>query len=195
MAWLSDFDRVSSIYDLLPIPTHPEVLRDRVAGVEGPFVDLGGGTGRFTVEIHRPTAFPIVLDPSEGMLGKAHRTGRPVRPVQGIGQTMPFEDDALGAITVTEAFHHFAPEQPGVVAEAARVLRDDGVLLIEEIDPTRLLGRAIELGEHLIGFDSVFLAPAELERIASEAFGEVAVERTGSFTYLVEARRPRLPRS
>lgn len=188
---MAEFDLLSRVYDHLPIPTHPEPIRERLVDQGGPFVDLGGGTGRFTGKMHPPEATSIVLDASPGMLARGRRAGRPHHPVQGLGETMPFEDDALGGITVTEAFHHFAPEQPGVVAEAARVLRGDGVLLIEEIDPTRLLGRLVELGEHVIGFGSVFLAPAELERIAEAAFDTVILERTGSFTYLVEARDPR----
>ncbi len=187
---MAEFDLVSRFYDLLPIPTHPDALRARLEGQEGPFVDLGGGTGRFTNRMHPPAELSLVLDASGGMLARARQTGRDLVPIRGLGETMPFGDDVLGGITVTEAFHHFAPDQPGVVAEAARVLRDDGVLLIEEIDPTRPLGRLIEFGEHVIGFGSVFLSPAELERIVQTCFGTVTVETTGRFTYLVEARDP-----
>lgn len=187
---MAEFDLVSRFYDLLPIPTHPATIRERLAGQAGPVVDLGGGTGRFTGEMHPSTATSIVLDASQGMLARGRGAGRSHHPVRGLGETMPFEDGALGGITVTEAFHHFAPDQPGVVAEAARVLRDEGVLLIEEIDPTRPLGRLIEFGEHVIGFGSVFLSPAELERIVQTRFETVTVETTGRFTYLVEARDP-----
>lgn len=186
MGWLADFDRVSRVYDLLPIPTHPEALAERLEGLEGPLVDVGGGTGRFT---ERLVGEPrLVLDPSAGMLARARERG--LGAVRGVGQAAPLASGTVGAVTVTEAFHHFE-DQRAVLREAARVLRGDGVLLIEEIDPTSLLGRAVELGEHLIGFQSTFLEPGELAADAAEVFEAVTVEATGPLTYLLEARTPR----
>lgn len=191
---MARFDRLARVYDGLPIPNHPEVLRERVEAAPGPRLDLGGGTGRASVEIHGDRE-PVVLDASSGMLARARRAGRAVRPVRGLGQALPFADASFGAVTVTEAFHHFAPHQPAVLDEVARVLAPAGVLVVEEIDPDHLLGRAVELGENLLlRFGSRFLRPEELEEMAEHTFEEVATERTGSFTYLLEARQPRSPR-
>jgi ubiquinone/menaquinone biosynthesis C-methylase UbiE len=188
------FDRLARIYDLFPIPTHPDRVGEALAGVEGPAVDLGGGTARFTERIHADREPRLVTDPSAGMLTRARQAGRPVAPVQADGAQLPLDDGSVGAISVTEAFHHFDPNQRAIVAEAARVLRPDGVLAIEEIDPSRLLGKAIELGEnHVLGFGSVFLEPEALAALVREAFEDVHVEGTGSFTYLVEAREPNPP--
>lgn len=188
MSWLTDFDIVSRVYDVLPIPTHPDALRDRL-DTQGPFVDLGGGTGRFTEAMHGVDGESLVADPSRGMLAKAGKRG--LRAVQSTGTALPFPDASVGAITVTEAFHHFAPAQDAVLGEVHRVLREDGVLLIEEIDPTRWSGRLLEFGEHVIGFDSVFLAPDELEAKAATRFEDTTTTRTGHLTYLLEARGPR----
>lgn len=189
MGWLSDFDRVSSFYDSLPIPTHAEPIRARLDGVEGPRVDLGGGTGRFTLEVHGE-AGATVVDPSEGMLAEARERG--LDGVRGAGEALPVAEGSLGAVTVTEAFHHFTPNQGEVLDEIAAALHEDGVLLIEEIDPSRVLGRVIALGERVIGFDSAFLTPDELVDLLHERFATVAVTRTGWFTYLVDARGPEL---
>lgn len=190
MGQLDGFGWISRFYDVLPIPTHPDALAARLDGVQGPVVDLGGGTARFTRRLHPGPQRPVVLDASRPMLARARRADRPVRLVQGAGQAMPLAEGSLGAITVTEAFHHFAPAQGQVLREAARVLRDDGVLLVEEIDPDRLIGRAIELGERLVGFGSVFHPPTRLASMARERFGQVSIDRTGRFTYLLEARVP-----
>ncbi len=188
MSWFTDFDIVSRVYDVLPIPTHPHPLRDRL-DTKGAVVDLGGGTGRFTRALHGNDARSIVADASQGMLTKARKRGLPT--VRSDGQRLPFPDASIGAVTITEAFHHFAPHQDAVLGEVQRILRDDGVLLIEEIDPTRWTGRLLEFGEHVIGFDSVFLEPPELEALAKACFDEVETERTGRFTYLLEARGPK----
>lgn len=187
------FDRLSRIYDLFPIPTNPDRVREALAGAPGPAVDLGGGTARFSRRMHPGREPVLVADASRGMLGQARRRNRPVHPVQADGARLPFADEGIGAVTVTEAFHHFAPHQRDVLREAARVLREDGVLVVEEIDPSRLLGRLIQLGEnHLLGFGSVFHEPDTLAEAAREAFADVRTERTSSYTYLVEARQPRL---
>lgn len=186
--WFTDFDIVSRVYDVLPIPTHPEPIRERL-DTQGPFVDLGGGTGRLTQALHGEQAGSIVADASRGMLAKAKRRG--LGTVQATGQALPFPDASLGAVTITEAFHHFAPHQDAVMGEIQRVLREDGVLLIEEIDPTRWSGRILEFGEHLIGFQSVFLESPELEAKAKPRFASTSTTRTGRFTYLLEARGPR----
>lgn len=185
------FDRLAPIYDLFPIPTHPERVREAIGDVRGPAVDLGGGTGRFSTELHPGRDPVVVADASRGMLTQARRRGRALAPVLADGARLPVASGAIAAVTATEAFHHFAPRQQEVLAEAARVLRKDGVLVVEEIDPSRLLGRLIELGENLaLRFGSVFHEPDELARAAREVFADVRTERTGSFTYLVEAREP-----
>lgn len=189
---MARFDRLARVYDWIPIPTHPERVREATANVHGPAVDLGGGTGRFTARLHPDREPRLLVDASAGMLARARRAGRPVAPVQADGARLPLADDAVGAITVTEAFHHFAPHQREVLAEAARVLLPGGVLAVEEIDPGRWLGRAVELGENLLmRFGSRFREPDELRRLAEASFADVETERTGSFTYLLRAREPR----
>lgn len=190
MGWLADFDHVSRFYDWLPIPTDPAPVREALEGLEGPALDLGGGTGRFTKRLHPERKPRLLVDPSRGMLQRARRTGRHVAPVQGHGDRLPLPTGSIAAATVTEAFHHFAPGEEAILTELARVLRSDGALAIQEIDPGRRLGRAIELGESLIGFDSVFRSPKQLCELVETAFQDVTVERTGSFTYLVTACTP-----
>lgn len=189
---MARFDAISRLYDLLPIPNHARVLRERLEDLPGPRLDVGGGTGKFTVRLHDERHRRVVLDASRGMLARGRRAGRDLALIQGDGARMPLREDAFGAVTVTEAFHHFAPHQRAVVDEIARVLDPDGAFLVEEIDPERLLGRVVELGENLVlRFGSVFHPPADLALLVGERFERVETERTGSFTYLLEARGPR----
>lgn len=157
----------------------------------GPRLDLGGGTAKFAVRIHIGHR-PLVLDASAAMLARGLLRGRAFDPVLGDAARLPFPDGSIGAVTITEAFHHFAPHQDAVVAEAARVLGDDGVLLIEDIDPGRLLGRSIELFERALRMGSRFLEPAALAALVRRHFATVTHASSGRCTLLYEARGPRV---
>ena len=186
-----DFDSVAWCYDRVPVPTHPKHLAPRMKQVQGPIVDLGGGTGKYTMRIlsegHKPT---IVVDPARKMLAKGRRKGRDIGFIQAMGESLPIPDSSVAGVVITEAFHHFGRSQPQVVKEIARILRSDGLLLIEEPDPGRFFGRLMAWGERLQGMSSVFHRPAGLVAMLEPCFGSVTVHRTGWFTYAVECRNP-----
>lgn len=187
-----DFDPVAWCYDCVPVPTHPRRLAPRLDGIEGDVVDLGGGTGRFSVRAFDPDKQRIlVVDPAHKMLQKSRRKHRPVHAVQAVGEMLPLPDRSIAAVLVTEAFHHFAEGQKLVLHEVVRVLKDDGMLLIEEPDPSRFIGRIMAFGERVQKMTSVFHPPGGLAAMLAVHFESVTTKRTGWFTYLAEAKRPR----
>ncbi len=186
-----DFDRLAWLYDWIPVPTHPPRLAPRLRGIHGPVLDLGGGTGRFSARMFDPDkARILVADPAAKMLAKTRRKGRRVEGIRCIGEALPLGDASLAAVVITEAFHHFAHGQQDILRETARVLRQDGLLLIEEPDPSRFMGRLMRWGERRQGMNSVFRSPPELVRMLEPHFGSITTARTGWFTYLVEGRDP-----
>jgi demethylmenaquinone methyltransferase/2-methoxy-6-polyprenyl-1,4-benzoquinol methylase len=84
-----------------------------------------------------------------------------VTGVLGIAKSMPFETASFDAVIVTDAFHHFR-DQPGAVAEFARVVRPGGGVIVVDLDPTGIIMRAIVLGEKLLGEPGAFFTPAEM---------------------------------
>jgi ubiquinone/menaquinone biosynthesis C-methylase UbiE len=95
-------------------------------------IDLGCGTGRFTVPLaERFQAKVIGVDPSEKMLAQARAKSVPDRVsfVKGSGEEIPCADACADLIFSSMAFHHFAsPSQ--VADECHRVLTPDGVVCI-----------------------------------------------------------------
>jgi len=189
------FDRFARIYDWVMPAADSGSLAAALSRADGDIdrvLDLGGGTGRATIAIDAPER--VVVDVSKPMLSRAQtRTasgpGKPTDPpgplgaVQGDAGRLPVGDDAVDAAIIVDAFHHM-PQQAAVVAEANRVLRPGGVLIIREFDPSHPLGWLLVRAEHAIGMKSTFYTPADLADLLAETGFSVEVPDSG-FEYTV----------
>ena len=104
----------------------------------GHLLDIGTGTGRMA-EIFAPTARRITaLDRSPEMLrlarAKLADQPVPIDLVQGDFLALPMDDASIDSIVIHQALH-FAHEPDRVIAEAARVLRGGGHLLVVDFAP------------------------------------------------------------
>lgn len=104
----------------------------------GHLLDVGTGTGRMA-EIFAPTARRITaLDRSPEMLriARTKLAGQavPIDLVQGDFLNLPMDDASIDSIVIHQALH-FAHEPDRVIAEAGRVLRGGGHLLIVDFAP------------------------------------------------------------
>jgi demethylmenaquinone methyltransferase/2-methoxy-6-polyprenyl-1,4-benzoquinol methylase len=180
------FDRAARFYDLLAPTPDAEELRDALSFADRDIerlLDVGGGTGRGASALG--VRERIVADAAEGMTRQARRNG--LEAVRADAASLPFADESVDAVLVVDALHHFGdPER--AVESAARVVRPGGLLVVREIDPTSLVGRLVEGGEHLYGFDSKFFAPDDLGRLVADA-GLDAKYRSRGFEYTVVGRK------
>lgn len=190
------FDRLARLYDLAMPDAEPDVLATGLAYGDGDIhhvLDVGGGTGRAArvlaeavrrsqapsspgrsrpspagtdeaARVERPR--PLVVDAALGMLRRARAAG--VEGVQGDAGTLPVRDGAVDAVVIVDALHHF-PAAERAIADAARVLRPGGVLVIREFDRTTLRGRALGAVERAVGFDSTFYAATDLLDLVEDA--------------------------
>lgn len=104
----------------------------------GHLLDIGTGTGRMA-EIFGPSADHITaLDRSPEMLRiartKLAQQGLPVDLVQGDFLSLPLANAAVDTVVMHQVLH-FAQQPERVIAEAARVLGDEGHLLIVDFAP------------------------------------------------------------
>jgi ubiquinone/menaquinone biosynthesis C-methylase UbiE len=132
-------------------------------------VDIGCGPGSLAKEILslQPEARPVGLDPDCSMLRFAHsHAGGRARWTLGFGQALPFADETADCIAMTLLLHHLTrPQKERTLAEAMRVLRPGGKLIITDWTAPRGVGR---LGFLLIRVLDGF------EQTADHAHGHVA---------------------
>ena len=99
-------------------------------------VDVGCGPGRFLREAAERGAEAVGVEPSRQMRRLASRRTPAslrhlVRVVDGTAERLPLEDGSATVVWAVASFHHWTDPEAGL-AEAHRVLRPGGRLLIAE---------------------------------------------------------------
>ena len=152
----------------------------RLAADRGPLrlLDVATGTGRYLEAVcgalrdHGVApARAIGADASPAMLraGGGARNGDP--RVGALAEALPIADSACDVVLTFNAVHHLGLD--AFLAEAARVLRPDGLLVIYTRTPAQ--NRATVWGQHFPGF-------AERERrLYTHAALRAALEQNGAF--------------
>jgi arsenite methyltransferase len=130
------------------IYTTADVVQQRRAAIElldpqvgEDVLDIGSGPGHLACEIAQlvgPRGAVHGVDPSTSMLAIAarRRAGEHAAPVRfgtGDALALPFPDGSFDAVTATQVYEYVA-DMPAALAEARRVLRQGGRLLILDTD-------------------------------------------------------------
>lgn len=145
-----DFDRLAKRYDAwyrTPLGSLAHALESeailRLADVTPGerAVDLGCGTGLYTLELGRRGAWVVGVDPSFDMLAVARerlrREGLPIRLVCGTAEALPMRSGTFDLMAaVTSLCFVRRPEK--AIQEAHRVLRPGGRLVVGELNRASL---------------------------------------------------------
>lgn len=183
-AWF--FDRFAGLYDAVMWTADRQPIeagfRQAAIDVET-VIDLAGGTGRVARALS-PAYDVTVVDLSRPMLAKARDYG--LESVQGDATRLPMPTDAVDAVVIVDAYHHF-PDTDAVLDDVRRVLRPGGVVVVREFNPTTLRGGLVVLAERALGWPAEFRNPGELAsdltaagfdaRLLDDGFGYTAVGR------------------
>jgi len=118
--------------------------------------DLGTGTGQVAASLAPFVRRVVAVDASGPMLDAARARLAPLGNVElrrGELEALPIEDGTLDAAVLSLALH-LAPEPARVLAEAARVLRPGGRLLIVDMMPHERADLSESMGHVWPGFDA-----------------------------------------
>ena len=135
------YRRIASIYDFLIEP----VLRSaRLLALQmwppqpgQSVLDIGCGTGS-QLDLYRRNGCKVAgMDPSPAMVARAHRKlGQEARVDLGDASRLPHARDSFDLILMSMVLHEISEEtRSAVLAEARRVLRADGCILVIEYHP------------------------------------------------------------
>ena len=100
-------------------------------------LEVGSGTGRFS----KALGIRSGLEPSAGMDAKAEERG--IETVRGVAEEMPYQNQQFDVVLMNFCISYFENLQRAF-AEAFRVLRSGGVLIVGFIDKNSLLGKYYE---------------------------------------------------
>ena len=148
--------------ELLPPAPRPGAL----------LVDLGCGAGLLAPHAARLGYRHVGVDLVAGSLRIAAAHG--VRPVRGDVQRLPLADAVADAVSAGEILEH-VPDLAAAVAEACRVLRPGGTLVLDTIAATRIARLVtVTIGERIPGGappgihdPALFVDRAELVAVAA----------------------------
>lgn len=132
--------------------------------MEGRGLEIGVGSGRFAA----PLGVQVGLDPSSEMLG--HAAARGIETVEGVAERLPFEAGTLDHVLVVTTIC-FVDSPARMFAEAYRVLKPGGSLVIGFIDRESTLGRhyLAHQDESVFYREATFHSADEVERLLHDA--------------------------
>ena len=152
--------------------------------------DLGCGEGYLTIETARWAKSVVAIDTSEAVLARAHDLAqrRRVHNItwrKGDLATLPIEDASVDVALLSQALHH-ASDPRRALAEAGRILRPGGRVLVLDLREHEETWVRERLGDQQLGFSdealTKLLKGAGLEQVRVN----VGARRTGDpFTVLI----------
>ncbi len=105
----------------------------------GIYLDIGGGTGNYTIALQRESFQLIGIDPSIEMLAKAKEENEKISWQVGVAENTGLETESIDGVTAILTIHHWADLEKGF-SELSRVLKVGGRMVIFASTPNQMAG-------------------------------------------------------
>jgi ArsR family transcriptional regulator len=156
--------------------------------------DLGCGEGYLTLETARWARSVVAIDQSEPVLARAQAlaTRRRVKNVtwkRGELTSLPIRDATVDLALLSQALHH-AAEPSRALAEAVRIVRPGGTVLVLDLREHDQLWVRERLGDERLGFSDQELEGLLRDAGLEDVRVQVGTRKTGDpFTVLIASGR------
>lgn len=131
-----DYDSWAERYDQTR-GVSPSVLRPLLEALGPPggrrLLDIGAGTGNYTLSLRDAGFHALPCDPSTGMARRA--ASKLGAAVLADGQALPFRDAAFDCAVAVKVLNH-VPDRPAFAREARRVIRAGPLVLVHATKET-----------------------------------------------------------
>jgi ubiquinone/menaquinone biosynthesis C-methylase UbiE len=175
------FNRAAAEWDASEVEETHIRLREIVAGLDiesgSTILDVGTGTGVLVPLLLEATDGEgqiVGLDFSGEMLRQAQVKGHPVAYVQGDAQRLPFLSETFDWVICNAVFPHF-PDKRCALAEASRVLREGGQLVICHTASRQTINEFHRSVGGVVAHDTIPDEKAMRELLQEAGLGEVRV--------------------
>ena len=131
---------------------------------KGTGLEIGAGSGRFTAPLNIDTG----IEPAKAMRKAALMRG--IHMIDGVAESLPFDDDSFDyAIFITSTCFLDNPQQ--AYLEAARVVKENGSILIAFLEKNSELGKVYEAHKQDSPFycDATFYSYQEITTLLQNA--------------------------
>lgn len=150
----AEWDRIRSLH--VDEAEVEQALAEAVPATVGDLLDIGTGTGRMLQLFGGRAERAVGMDSSHDMLAVARANIeaaglRNCQVRQGDMYSLPWTDGSFDAVTIHQVLH-YADRPAAVIAEAARVLRPGGRLVIADFAPHDLEILRSEAAHRRLGF-------------------------------------------
>ena len=147
---------------------------------EGEYLDLGCGTGNYTIPLHRSGIAFTGVDPSKEMLDKASALCKSMVWEAGVAEQIPLGNNAFDGALCSLTLHHWSSLSQGF-AELARVLKPNAPVVIFTSTPEQMEGYWLNHYFPKMLADSIRqMPPLELVEDAMNQAG-LRIERTEKY--------------
>ena len=106
---------------------------------EGTYLDIGCGTGNYTIALNQQGVNFIAADPSQKMLKEARSKSESIKWVQAKAETLPLDLESVDGIMASLTLHHWSSLEKGF-QELFRVARPGASLVIFTSTPEQMEG-------------------------------------------------------
>ena len=109
------------------------------ANDKGVYLDIGCGTGNYTIALHARGVELTGVDPSEAMLKAAKNRNDKIVWKKGTAENIPVENKSVDGVVGSLTIHHWANLSKGF-SEIYRVLRENGKVVLFTSTPKQMHG-------------------------------------------------------